>query len=192
MVHGVLRIIVGITGASGTIYAWRLLEVLRQKRIDTCVIITHPAEKILQHELEKKPQDVFDLATEHYSVDDLTSPIASGSQIYNAMVIVPCSMASVGAIACGDARNLLLRAADISLKEGRPLIVVPRETPISTIHLENLLKLSRLGVAVIPANPGFYHRPRVIGDLVDFIVGRILLRLGLEQDLFDPWKGTVA
>lgn len=173
-------------------YAWRLLEVLRQKNIETHLIMTHPAEKILQHELDKKPRELWRLATAHYDVDDLTSPVASGSQRFDAMVIVPCSMASIAAIAGGDARNLLLRAADICLKEARPLIVVPRETPISTIHLSNLLKLSRLGVAVIPASPAFYHKPTQVGDLVDFVVGRILLRLGLDQDLFEPWKGRVA
>jgi 4-hydroxy-3-polyprenylbenzoate decarboxylase len=92
----------------------------------------------------------------------------------------------------GVSRNLLLRAADICLKEGRPLIIVPRETPFSTIHLSNLLRLSRLGVAIIPASPAFYHKPTKVEDLVDFIVGRILLRLGLNQDLFEPWKGSVA
>ncbi|MGB6681501.1 MAG: UbiX family flavin prenyltransferase, partial [Candidatus Bathyarchaeia archaeon] len=97
------------------------------------------------------------------------------------------SMASVGAIASGNSRNLLLRAADICLKEGRPLIIVTRETPLNSIHLENLLKLSRMGAAIIPASPGFYHKPKTIQDLVDFIVGRILLRLGLKQDLFNPW-----
>jgi len=173
-------------------YAWRLLEALKQRKIETFLIMTHPAEEILHHELDKKPEELWSLATEHYDIDDLTSPFASGSQRFDAMVIVPCSMASVAAIASGVSRNLLLRTADICLKEGRPLIIVPRETPFSTVHLSNLLRLSRLGVAVIPASPAFYHKPTKVEDLVDFIVGRVFLRLGLNQDLFEPWKGGVA
>jgi 4-hydroxy-3-polyprenylbenzoate decarboxylase len=186
-----LRIIVGITGASGMIYAWRLLEVLRQKMLDVYVIMTHPAEKILTHELSKKPSEVYALATGHYDIDDLTSPIASGSQNFDAMVIIPCSMASAAAIANGISKNLLLRVADISLKEGRKLILVFRETPLSVIHLTNLLKLARSGAIVMPATPAFYHNPQEIKDLVDFIVGRILQRLGLNQELFEPWRGKI-
>ena len=186
-----MRIIVGITGASGMIYAWRLLEVLRQKMLDVYVIMTHPAEKILTHELSKKPSEVYALATGHYDIDDLTSPIASGSQNFDAMVIIPCSMASAAAIANGISKNLLLRVADISLKEGRKLILVFRETPLSVIHLTNLLKLARSGAIVMPATPAFYHNPQEIKDLVDFIVGRILQRLGLNQELFEPWRGKI-
>jgi len=186
-----LRLVVGITGASGMIYAWRLLEALRHMNIDSCVIMTHPAKEILRHELARKPDEIYSLASEHYNIDDLSSPVASGSQRFDAMVIVPCSMASAAAIASGISKNLLLRVADICLKEGRPLIIVPRETPISAIHLMNLLRLSRAGVAIIPASPAFYHKPQKIQDLVDFIVGRILLRLGLDQDLFKPWKSPL-
>ncbi|MBS7622882.1 UbiX family flavin prenyltransferase [Candidatus Bathyarchaeota archaeon] len=183
-----MRIVVGITGASGMIYAWRLLEVLREKKIESYVIMTHPAQKILRHELSLEPDEVYRLATEHFEVDDLTSPAASGSWIFDAMTIVPCSMASASAIACGLSKNLLLRVADICLKEGRPLIVVPRETPLNTIHLENLLRLSRAGALIIPACPAFYHNPQRIQDLVDFLVGRILQRLGVDHDLFRPWR----
>ncbi len=170
-------------------YSWRLLEVLRRRGVEVCVIMTHPAERILKHELAREPHEVYSLATEHYDVDDLTSPVASGSQQFEAMVIVPCSMASAAAIANGISRNLLLRVADICLKEGRRLILVPRETPVSAIHLENLLKLARSGAVIMPASPGFYHKPKDIDEIVDFVVGRILQRLGLDQDLFKPWKG---
>jgi len=173
------------------VYAWRLLEVLRQRKIDSYVIITQPAKEILKHELSREPEEVYSLASEHYDIDDLMSPVASGSQKFDAMVVVPCSMASAGAIASGVSKNLLLRVADICIKEGRPLILVPRETPVSIIHLTNLLRLSRLGVAIIPASPAFYHKPQRIQDLVDFIVGRILIRLGLDQDLFQPWKSPL-
>ncbi|MGQ9542692.1 MAG: UbiX family flavin prenyltransferase [Candidatus Bathyarchaeia archaeon] len=183
--------IVGITGASGMAYAWRLLEVLRQKMLEVYVIMTRPAEKILAHELAKEPDEVYALATGHYDIEDLTSPLASGSQNFDAMVVVPCSMASVAAIANGLSKNLLLRVADISLKEGRKLIIVPRETPFSIIHLTNLLKLARSGAIVMPAAPAFYHNPKNIGDLVDFIVGRIIQRLGLNHELFKPWKGKI-
>ncbi len=183
MVH----IVVGITGASGVTYAWRFLEVLKERKIDASIIITNPAKDILDLELSKKPEDILSMAKQHYDIDDFSSPLASGSYQFDSMVIVPCSMASLGAIASGNSRNLLLRTADICLKEGRPLIIVTRETPLNSIHLENLLKLSRMGAAIIPASPGFYHKPKTIQDLVDFIVGRILLRLGLKQDLFSPW-----
>lgn len=182
-----LHIVVGITGASGVTYAWRFLEVLKDKEIDVSTIITNQARDILDLELSKKPEDILSMTKYHYEMYDFSSPLASGSYKFDAMVIVPCSMASVGAIASGNSRNLLLRAADICLKEGRPLIIVTRETPLNSIHLENLLKLSRMGAAIIPASPGFYHKPKTIQDLVDFIVGRILLRLGLKQDLFNPW-----
>ena len=182
-----LHIVVGITGASGAIYAWRFLEVLKERGIEVSIIITNPAQEIFELELSKKPADILRMAKQHYDINDFSSPLASGSYQFDAMVIVPCSMASVGAIASGNSRNLLLRTADICLKEGRPLIIVTRETPLNSIHLENLLKLSRMGAAIIPASPGFYHNPKTIQDLVDFIVGRILLRLGLKQDLFNPW-----
>ena len=187
-----MRLVVGITGASGIIYGKRLLEVLKQRNIVSCVIMTNPAQEILRRELSLEPDDIYRLAGEHYDIDDLTSSIASGSQRFDAMTIVPCSMASASAIANGLSKNLILRVADICLKEGRPLVIVPRETPISTIHLTNLLRLSRAGVSILPASPAFYHKPQNIQDLVDFIVGRILLRLGLDQDLFKPWKNHLS
>jgi 4-hydroxy-3-polyprenylbenzoate decarboxylase len=118
-----LHIVVGITGASGIIYAWRFLEVLKEREIDVSIIITNQARDIIDLELSKKPEDILSMAKHHYDIDDFSSPLASGSYKFDAMVIVPCSMASVGAIASGNSRNLLLRAADICLKEGRPLII---------------------------------------------------------------------
>jgi len=173
------------------VYMWRLLEALKNRGVEVSAIMTHPAEKILRHELAREPDEVYALVSRHYDVDNVTSPIASGSKVFDAMVVVPCSMASAAAIASGISKNLLLRVADICLKEGRQLILVPREAPLSTIHLSNLLRLARSGAVIIPASPGFYHKPSKIDDLVDFIVGRILLRLGLEQDLLKPWKGTL-
>ena len=173
------------------VYSWRLLEALKKRGVKVSVIMTHPAQEILRYELAKEPDEVYNLVTRHYDIGNLASPIASGSQIFDAMVVVPCSMASAAAIASGISKNLLLRVADICLKEGRQLILVPRETPLSTIHLSNLLRLARSGAVIIPASPGFYHKPSKIDDLVDFIVGRILMQLGLEQDLLKPWKGTV-
>jgi 4-hydroxy-3-polyprenylbenzoate decarboxylase len=187
-----LRLVVGITGASGAVYSWRLLQELNRRKVETLAIMTRNAEKILKCELGKTPEDIYGLATEHYDIDDLTASVASGSQPFDGMIVVPCSMGSVAAIAGGVSRNLLLRVAEVCIKEGRPLILVPRESPVSVIHLENLLKLSRAGVIIMPACPGFYHRPKTIEALVDFMVGRILVRLGFEQDLFEPWRGNVT
>lgn len=183
-----MKIVVGITGASGMIYALTFLKTLKEKGIETHLIISKPAEIIIKSELGLERSDFFKYVTKHYAIDDLEAPIASGSQEFDAMVIIPCSMASVAAISQGHSNNLLLRVADISIKEGRKLIIVPRETPLSPIHLENMLKLARLGVHVVPASPGFYHKPQKIEHLVDFIVGRVLDLLKVEHQLYQRWQ----
>ena len=184
-----MRAIVGISGASGAIYALSFLKALKEKGVETHLIISKPAELIIKTELGLKKEDFFAYASKHYDVDDLAAPIASGSQKFDAMVIIPCSMASIAAISQGYCSNLMLRVADISIKERRKLILVPRETPLSPIHLKNMLKLAELGVHLIPACPGFYHKPQKIEHLVDFIVGRILDVLGIEHQLYQRWQG---
>ena len=184
-----MKVVVGITGASGAVYALHLLKLLSRKSVDTCIIVSRPAEKIIAHELGLNKSDLFKLASEHYEIDDIAAPISSGSQKFDAVAVVPCSMGSLAAIAQGYSKNLLLRVVDVALKERRKVILVPRETPLNTVHLRNMLWLSKLGVTIIPACPGFYHKPKGIEDLVNFIVEKIAMHIGLQEELYEPWKG---
>ena len=175
------RLIVGISGASGVIYAQRFLQQIVQKtKIEVHLIITSHARTIINHELGGDT-DLSRLAFQNYSPDDLTAPISSGSYPANGMIVIPCSMKTLAGLASGYADNLLLRAADVTMKEKRPLLLVPREAPLSPIHLENMLKLSNRGAHIIPACPGFYHLPKTLDDLIDQFIFRILDALGLES-----------
>jgi len=185
-----LRLIVAITGASGVIYGKRLLEVLKEKRVETHLIVSKAAEKVIEHELEMTKKDLERLASHVYSVDDLNAPFMSGSFQTDGMIIIPCTMKTLAGIASGYSDNLILRAADVTLKERRKLIVVPRETPLSVVHLRNMLEVAKLGVFVVPAMPAYYHKPKRIDDLVDFVVGKVLDCLGLEHKLFKRWAGV--
>jgi 4-hydroxy-3-polyprenylbenzoate decarboxylase len=180
-----MRLIVAITGASGVIYGKRLLEELRERNIEVHLVVSGAAEKVAASELGTVNWAA--LVTHIYKPDDLVAPIASGSFKVDGMVIVPTSMKTIGALASGYCDDLISRAADVQLKEGRRLIVVPRETPLHMIHLRNMAKLSRMGVTVVPAMPGFYHGPKTVGDLVDFMVGKILDQLGVEHALYRCW-----
>jgi len=180
---------VAVTGASGTIYGRRLLEILHENKIETHLIVSKAAEKVIKHELGTGKKDLERLATQTYNEDDLTAPLMSGSFKTDGMVIIPCSMKTLAGITHGFADNLILRAADVTLKEKRPLVVVPRETPLSIVHLHNMLKAAKIGVFMVPAMPAFYHRPEKIDDLVNFIVGRVLDCLGIEHRLFKRYSG---
>ena len=180
------RFVVGVTGASGAAYARRLIEVLGD-RAD--VVVSRDAEPVLAFETGLSREDFVVGARAAYRGDDLSAPIASGSHPFEAFVIVPCSGTTLAKIATGLADNLVTRAAAVALKERRKLILVPRETPLSPIALEQLLKLANLGVVVLPAMPGFYGRPETIEDLVDFVVGRILDHLGVTHRLGPRWEG---
>lgn len=184
-----MRIIVAITGASGVAYGKRLLEVLSDKGIETHLIISNEAEKIISSELSSKKDDIDRMATHAYKMDDLLSPLSSGSFITDGMIIVPCSAKTLAGIANGYSDNLILRAAEVTIKQGKRLILVPRETPLSAIYLENMLKLARLGIVILPAMPAFYHNPRSISELIDFIVGKILDSFNVEHNLFKRWTG---
>ncbi|MFQ6129409.1 MAG: UbiX family flavin prenyltransferase [Candidatus Hadarchaeaceae archaeon] len=184
-----MHLIVAITGSSGAVYGMRLLEVCKQAKIETDLIVSRAAETILKLELDKTVDELRGLATRSYSPDDLAAPPASGSYPVDGMTIVPCSMKTLGAIASGVANDLIARAADVMLKQERPLVVVPRETPLNLIHLENMTKLRRAGATILPAMPAFYHKPKAIPDLVNFIVGRILDVLGVEHQLYQRWRG---
>jgi len=185
-----LRLIVAITGASGTIYGKRLLEVLKEKRVETHLIVSKAAEKVIEYELEMTKKDMERLVSHVYSVDDLSAPLMSGSFQTDGMIIIPCTMKTLAGIAHGYSDNLILRAADVTLKERRKLIVVPRETPLSVVHLRNMLEVAKLGVFVVPAMPAYYHKPKRIDELVDFVVGKVLDCLGLEHKLFKRWAGV--
>jgi 4-hydroxy-3-polyprenylbenzoate decarboxylase len=190
-----------ITGASGAAYALRLLEVLLQlgQRVDLMVSV--PGQIVIDMEtglkLPGQPAGIQRVLAEKYAAaegrlrvfgrEEWTAPVASGSSAPSAMVVCPCTTGTLAGIAAGTSRNLIERAADVAIKEGRKLILVPRETPFSALHLENMLKLARLGVVILPPNPGFYQQPETIADLVDFVVARILDQLGLDNDLSPRW-----
>ena len=183
-----MKIVVGITGASGSIYGIRLLEVLKSLGHETHLVITDSGQQVVEYECGKMMEDLEKLAYRVYDVHNIGAAIASGSFRMDAMVVVPCSMKTVASIATGVSDNLLTRAADVTLKEARPLIVVPRETPMHAGHLENLLKLTHLGARILPACPGFYHRPETIDDIVNIMVGKICDALRIDTDLFKQWE----
>ncbi len=184
------RIVVGISGASGVIYGVRLLEVLHDRAdIETHLVVSKEGELTIKIETGRNPKDVFALATRHYAIDNLAAAIASGSFRTDGMALIPCSMKTLAGLATGYADNLLLRAADVTLKEQRTLVIVPRESPLHAIHLENLLKLARMNAIILMADPPFYIQPQSIDDMVDYIVGKTLDYFHIEHDLFRRWAG---
>jgi 4-hydroxy-3-polyprenylbenzoate decarboxylase len=186
-----MEIVVGISGASGAAYGIRLLQVLREKGCITHLVITDSAAKIIEIETDFLPKEVQDLAGHVYAPRDFAAPIASGSHLFHAMVVIPCSMGTLSAIACGSSDTLITRAADVCLKEKRRLIIVPRETPLGLVQLRNMVAAAEAGAVVLPACPAFYSKPQSLDDLVDVLVGRVLDLLGVENDLYRRWKGTL-
>lgn len=180
--------VVGVTGASGSVYAYSLLRTLVS--LDWLVegIATPMGERVFAYECGM-PVDHAEAKVHWQANDDLFSPLASGSFRTDGMVVIPCSMNTLGSMAQGSGDSLLLRAAQVTLKERRPLVVVPREMPYNIIQLENMLRLARAGAAILPASPGFYHRPEKIEDLVNHVVGRVLDQLGIEHTLYRRWNG---
>jgi 4-hydroxy-3-polyprenylbenzoate decarboxylase len=181
-----MRIIVAITGASGSAHAVRLIEELSDKA-EVVLVASGPSKEILAAELDITYQELEELASESFNNDFMAAGICSGSAPFDAMVVVPCSMNTLGKLASGIADNVITRAGSVALKENRKLVIVPRETPMNTIQLENMLKMSNAGAIVLPPMPGFYGRPETAMDLVDFVVGRILDQLGIENDLAPRW-----
>ncbi|HNR25889.1 MAG TPA: UbiX family flavin prenyltransferase [Methanobacteriaceae archaeon] len=181
-------IVVAITGASGVVYGVRLLEALKEAGKKTALLVTEPARIIIDYELEISASELESLAYRVYDSKDLTAAINSGSCRFESMVIVPATMKTVAAISQGYASNAVTRTADVALKEHRKLVMVPRETPLRQVHLENMLKLSREGVIILPAMPAFYHQPEDMGDLVDFVVGKILDVLCIDHHLYQRWR----
>ncbi|MNO89681.1 Phenolic acid decarboxylase subunit B [compost metagenome] len=181
-----MKIVVGMTGASGAIYGYSLIRTLHELNIDTYVIATNMAEKVLKFECGVSIDELKKYATV-LSNQNLFAPVASGSFRTDGMVIMPCSMNSLGAIANGVGDTLLSRTASVMMKEKRKLIVVPRETPLHLIHLENMTRLARAGADIMPASPGFYHHPIEIWELVNFMNARVLDALGIEHELMARW-----
>jgi 4-hydroxy-3-polyprenylbenzoate decarboxylase len=190
-----------MTGASGAPYALRLLQCLIGSGSRVYLMVSSPGQVVLSMETDLdvpgRPAQMQDFFSERYQAapgqlqvfgkEQWSAPVASGSGAADAMVICPCTAGTLAGVACGTSTNLIERAADVMIKEQRKLIMVVRETPLSAIHLENMLRLARLGVVMLPATPGFYHKPASIDDLVDFVVARVLDQLGLPQSLLPPW-----
>jgi flavin prenyltransferase len=193
-----MRVMLGLTGASGAPYAARVLRALVDAGVEVGVVASAAGAQVIALELygdrSLDPTGAVErLVADHgpgariWAASDYSAPYASGSARTDAVIVCPCSMATIGTIAGGGEANLIHRAASVQLKEGRRLVVCPRETPLSVIHLENLLRIKRAGAAVVPAMPAFYHLPQSIDDLVDFVAGRILDAAGVEATLFRRW-----
>ncbi|AWB45013.1 aromatic acid decarboxylase [Paenibacillus sp. CAA11] len=189
--------VVGITGASGSVYAIKLIETLLQLEYHVHLVITNAGWRVIREELNWNTTDRDKLLEEkfgsfpgkftYHPIGNIGASIASGSYQVEGMIVMPCSMGTLSGIAHGSSDNLLTRAADVMLKEARPLVLVPRETPLHAIHLENMLKLARLGVKIVPAMPAFYFGPQTMDDLVSFLVGKVLDSLRIEHQLFTRW-----
>ncbi len=194
-------IALAITGASGARYGLRLLEMLLRREEEVYLMISAPGRMVLEAEadlrLPSRPTEIQSILSARFKTDanrlrvfakeDWSSPVASGSNPPRAMVVCPCTSGTLGALANGNSRSLIERAADVALKERRPLVLVVREMPFSVIHLENMLRLARAGAVIMPANPGFYHRPRTADELVDFVVARVLDHLAIPHGLLPRW-----
>jgi 4-hydroxy-3-polyprenylbenzoate decarboxylase len=187
-----MRLVVGITGSSGVIYGIKVLEVLLKIKIETHLIISLWAERNIQIETDRSVESVRSLSTRYYNNEDMAAPISSGSFKTDGMAIVPCSMKTLSSIANGFDDNLVCRAAAVCIKESRRLVIVPRETPLSKIHLQNMTRLAESGVIVLPAMPGFYHRPKSIDDLINHIAGKILDQFDIDHNIYRRWGDTLV
>jgi 4-hydroxy-3-polyprenylbenzoate decarboxylase len=176
-------VLIAITGATGVEIAIRLLEILKDKKIERELIISKAGQKVIKLETNFTLPEIRNLASKYYDVDDLTAPPASGSYKIENMIIVPCTMKTLAAIANGFADNLITRAADVMIKEKRKLVLIVRESPLNAIHLENMLKLARLGVVIAPPVPSYYIKPKTVNDLIDYTIGRILDQIGIDIDI---------
>jgi 4-hydroxy-3-polyprenylbenzoate decarboxylase len=183
------RLVVGITGASGVILGIRLLQVLQEMSIESHLVLTTAARATIPQETNWKVSDVLALADFSYHPADIGAAIASGSFPTNGMVVIPCSVKSLSAIANCYSADLLARAADVTLKEGRPLLLVVRETPLHRGHLRLMDLAAQAGAVIFPPVPAFYNQPQSIAELVDHLIGRVLARLGLDNDLYPQWRG---
>ncbi len=186
-----MKILLSLTGATGAIYGIRLLEILKKTDHRVELIISRWAEKTIEIETDYTPEQVRLLADTVYDEDDLTAAAASGSYGIDAVVISPCSMKTVAGIANGFSENLIIRSADVALKERKPLLLMVRETPFSLIHLRNMTSITEAGGIIVPPLPAFYHKPTTIDDIVDQSVGKVLDLLGIEHELYSRWGGEL-
>jgi 4-hydroxy-3-polyprenylbenzoate decarboxylase len=183
-------LVVGITGASGAIYGIRLLEVLSStKNVETHLIVSAPAEAIIKYETDRSVEDVKRLASFSYDIGDIGARISSGSFQTDGMVVAPCTVKTMSAIANSYSENLLIRVGDVTLKERRPLLLLVRETPLHIGHLRNMERLCEMGAIIMPPAPAFYHKPQTVQDIVDHTVGRMLDLFGIAHSLFQRWPG---
>ncbi|HEY6165423.1 MAG TPA: UbiX family flavin prenyltransferase [Nitrososphaeraceae archaeon] len=182
-----MRLIVAITGGSGVIYGIKMLEILKNLELESHLVISKWGDRNIKIETDKAIEYVKSLATKCYDNDNMAAAISSGSFKTDGMAIVPCSMKTLSSIASGYDDNLISRSAGVCIKESRRLVIVPRETPLSKIHLGNMIKLVEIGVIILPAMPGFYHRPKSIDDLITHIVGKILDQFGIKHNIFRRW-----
>lgn len=184
-----MKIVVGISGGSGAIYGLSLLKALKELDIETHLVVSTMGEYVMNHECGISLSELKALSTYYHDNKNFAAPISSGSFKVDKTVIVPCSMKTLAGVANGFSDSLLTRACDVAIKEGRKLILVPRETPLSPIHLENMFKLSKMGVVIFPPTPGYYNHPETIEDIVLNITGRLLDMLDIENNLIKRWQG---
>jgi flavin prenyltransferase len=182
-------LVIGITGASGSIFGIRLLQLLQKSKVDTHLVLSQWGARTLVHETEFTVQQVQQMATHVHPIADQGASISSGSMVTLGMVIAPCSMRTLASISHGIAQNLIHRAADVVLKERRKLVLVVREAPLNDIHLENMLRLSRMGVVIYPPVPAFYNRPKTLDDMVNHIVFRVVDQFGIHLKEAKRWDG---
>lgn len=182
-----MKLVIGITGSTGVIYGVRALEVLKECGVETHLVITEWAKKCLAMETDYTLDDVKKLATQYSDDANLASGISSGTYRTDGMLVIPCSMKTLSSIANGYDETLVARSAGVTLKESRRLVIVPRETPLTAINIENMLKLARLGVVILPPVPGFYTRPKSIEEIVDHTVGKCLDQFSIEHNLYKRW-----
>jgi flavin prenyltransferase len=185
-----LRLVIAITGASGVVYGVRMLEVFSKLKVETHLILSEWGAKNIEIETDDTVDYVKTLATACYEDNNMAARISSGSFKTDGMVIIPCSMKTLASIANAFEDSLVSRAAGVCIKEHRKLVVIPRETPLSKMHLQNMSKLADAGAIILPAMPGFYHRPKTIDDLIDHIIGKALDQFGIEHHLFKRWDGV--
>lgn len=181
-------IVVAITGASGVLYGVELLKALKELNIETGLLISDPAKIVIKYELNETIEEIKGLADHYFESNEIDSSINSGSFKFDSMIIIPCSMKTLSSIANGYASNSISRVADVALKERRDLVLVPRETPLRDVHLENMLRISKEGGIILPAMPGFYHNPENIQDIANFIVGKVLDVLRIDNEMFKRWE----
>ena len=188
-----MLLVIGITGASGVIYGIRLLEVLSAKKdIETHLIISNAAEVNIRTETNYKPEDEKALANYKYDINDTGARLSSGSFKRDGMIVAPCSIKTMSALAHSYTENLLIRAGDVTLKERKKLVLLPRETPLHIGHLENMERLCRMGAIIMPPVPAFYHRPKTIEDIILHTIGKVLDMFDIEHELFPRWQGITG